>query len=894
LQAASAAALTKKPSRKLTVRLEMRRNVFAVWTILAVMLFEQSAFARMIARTHLSERPSALLPYAGSRITGSGGGLGIVRVTDYQDALRASAPSSPGFNSDSTRFFVVLDSVATLYSFDPSSLKIQKQGPLFDRATLQADGAQWSAVEPGAVIGLDDSGGAIRIEAYDVESGGLTLIKDFSNVLAKGEARGLSKSWADDNRFSFAYREAGSASWRYVIVWDRVADSLHWFDIEDEATGVAGFTGAKLDRRGEALVVNGDQTRVWRYMSQPQSDSKLIEPESKAAPETLMASQTLSGEADSRDLEGIINSSSDALPRGNVSRDGRFTMFNSRADDSRADVFIATVSPQVSATTALMWANIVNCTARDNTLQKTGGVDQSDDARATSVQSIKSGDAFVEFTANETNKERWCGLNNSNAIHQAASDINFAIKLTGKKKAVVSEDGVEKAKTKYKSGHVFRIAVESGVVNYYKNGSVFYTSSARPAYPLLVNASLVHAMSSLSNVMINGAGFGPVVSISPAKASIDSGQSFQFTAIVTGIKNDTINWSATGGTISGAGLYSAPSAAGNYAVIATSAGDSTVSASALVRVSPGHDTTPPVISEVGASNVTAGGATVSWATNEASDTQVEYGATSSYGGVTQLSPAMVSAHSAALFGLTANTAYHYRVKSRDAAGNLAVSGDQTFTTSSNSGGGSTQSVVWTGVVNCATAGSALQKNEGRDDSPDAGAVSQQRLTSGNGYLEFTAAETNKTRYCGLARNPSGTDYAAIDFAIKLFSPGIAEVRENNAYKAETSFRSGDVFRISVEGGVVKYYKNGSAFYTSARQPSYPLMADASIINLGGTVGGAKIAATTGTLAAVFLPESFEIMNAEILAVTIPACAPALRGAAISGFFRRRERLLGYS
>ena len=40
----------------------------------------------------------------------------------------------------------------------------------------------------------------------------------------------------------------------------------------------------------------------------------------------------------------------------------------------------------------------------------------------------------------------------------------------------------------------------------------------------------------------------------------------------------------------------------------------------------------------------------------------------------------MTSHSASLSGLAANTLYHYRVKSRDAAGNLATSGDFTFTT----------------------------------------------------------------------------------------------------------------------------------------------------------------------------------------------------------------------
>jgi phosphodiesterase/alkaline phosphatase D-like protein len=93
------------------------------------------------------------------------------------------------------------------------------------------------------------------------------------------------------------------------------------------------------------------------------------------------------------------------------------------------------------------------------------------------------------------------------------------------------------------------------------------------------------------------------------------------------------------------------------------------------------DTTAPVISAVQATNVTANGATIGWTTNEGSDTQVEYGTTTAYGTSTTLIPALVTTHSQGLSGLSANTLYHYRVKSRDAAGNLATSGDFTFTTS---------------------------------------------------------------------------------------------------------------------------------------------------------------------------------------------------------------------
>lgn len=100
------------------------------------------------------------------------------------------------------------------------------------------------------------------------------------------------------------------------------------------------------------------------------------------------------------------------------------------------------------------------------------------------------------------------------------------------------------------------------------------------------------------------------------------------------------------------------------------------------------DTTPPTISSVAATNLTSSGATITWTTaNEPADTEVEYGLTTSYGTNTTLAntTTRVYTHSQALSGLTASTIYHYRVKSKDAAGNLATSGDYTFTTSSTSG-----------------------------------------------------------------------------------------------------------------------------------------------------------------------------------------------------------------
>lgn len=92
----------------------------------------------------------------------------------------------------------------------------------------------------------------------------------------------------------------------------------------------------------------------------------------------------------------------------------------------------------------------------------------------------------------------------------------------------------------------------------------------------------------------------------------------------------------------------------------------------------------PGISGVNANGITASGATIVWTTDVPADSQVEYGTTTGYGSSSALYPAMVTAHSVSLGGLTASTLYHYRVRSANAGG-TTHSGDHTFTTSTFSG-----------------------------------------------------------------------------------------------------------------------------------------------------------------------------------------------------------------
>jgi hypothetical protein len=92
---------------------------------------------------------------------------------------------------------------------------------------------------------------------------------------------------------------------------------------------------------------------------------------------------------------------------------------------------------------------------------------------------------------------------------------------------------------------------------------------------------------------------------------------------------------------------------------------------------------PPAISNVLVTNRTANSAAVTWTTNVAATSQVQYGPTVPYSS-TVSDPTLTTNHSVALSGLTPATTYHYQLTSQDASSRSASTGDFVFTTAAQS------------------------------------------------------------------------------------------------------------------------------------------------------------------------------------------------------------------
>ncbi len=105
----------------------------------------------------------------------------------------------------------------------------------------------------------------------------------------------------------------------------------------------------------------------------------------------------------------------------------------------------------------------------------------------------------------------------------------------------------------------------------------------------------------------------------------------------------------------------------------------------------GTDITPPVISAVQSTNIGAGSVTITWNTNEPSNSMVDYGLTTAYGSSSG-NGSLTTAHTVILSGLSASTTYNYQVSSADGSANSSSSGNFSFTTT-QSGTGGTGTVI---------------------------------------------------------------------------------------------------------------------------------------------------------------------------------------------------------
>jgi hypothetical protein len=143
--------------------------------------------------------------------------------------------------------------------------------------------------------------------------------------------------------------------------------------------------------------------------------------------------------------------------------------------------------PAPSSSTAVVWTLPVNATATGSTLTKTGGCSTCFDAGAISQQQI-TGDATFSFTVG-AGQRLFAGLGHDMTSNPGYM-IDYAFSFWPTATFEIRENNVYKGEGVSAPGDVFSVAVVSGVVSYYRNGTLVYTSKTPVSGPLVADTSL--------------------------------------------------------------------------------------------------------------------------------------------------------------------------------------------------------------------------------------------------------------------------------------------------------------------------------------------------------------------------------------------------------------------
>jgi hypothetical protein len=463
--------------------------------------------------------------------------------------------------------------------------------------------------------------------------------------------------------------------------------------------------------------------------------------------------------------------------------------------DTSLGTFDATIT---NASFTHYWQNLSGVSTSRHGLTKTGAAGWNAGA---STSASFSGNCAGEFTTLEANTYKMAGLSHGDSSTDY-TDIDYAFSLAGDGSLSLYEAGTYLGTVgPYAANDVFRIEAIGGVVSYYQNQNLLYTSSTTATAPLLFDTSLYSPGATIANLDFEAAYWTKPIGVSVSGHDIT--------------KTGTGGWNA--------GASSADAITGDGFAEFTTFETSTFKMAGLSNGDSNADYTDIdyafymlgngqlMIYEAG----TSIGAFGTYAVGDDFRLQVVGGVVTYYQNgnplyTSQRAPTLPLVVDSSLFSTGAT------IK------NLNVGSDW----------------FWVNPIGVSTAPHDLTKTGAT--GWNAGASSSQIVTAA-GYTEFTTAENNTNKMAGLTSGGSSGDYRDVDFAVYLTAGGLVQIYEAGVNRASVgSYSAGDVFRVEVGGTVVTYSKNGNVIYTSQQPPVFPLRIGTALYDTSATIENAVL------------------------------------------------------
>ncbi|HEX8220177.1 MAG TPA: discoidin domain-containing protein, partial [Chloroflexia bacterium] len=490
-----------------------------------------------------------------------------------------------------------------------------------------------------------------------------------------------------------------------------------------------------------------------------------------------------------------------------------------------------------TGTSAVQWTNTGNASISGDVLTKpTGG--NAWNAGAISVQSIISGDGFAQTTITSTTTRYGFGLSNSDS-NQSFGDMDYAFSVWAGVTSAYVRDVKKTNDIPYVVGDKLTVAVESGKVKFYRNGIVLYTENApNITYPLLVDTSIHDQGSSVPAVTI----CGTLADILPPGCTSGSA-AVQWTNTGNASISGDVLIKPTGGNTWNAGAISVQSiTSGDGFVQLTITSTTTrygfgLSNSDWDQSFGDMDYAFSVWAGVTSAYVRDVKKTgdIPYVVGDKLTVAVESGKVKFYrNGIvlyTENAPNIT-------YPLLVDTSIHDQGSSIPAA---TLCGTQSNNLAPACTNGS--AAGWINPGNVSVAGNTITKSAG-GGAWNAGAASMQQIIAGDGYVQLTVDTTATNRGFGLSNGDSNQDFYDIDFAMALWGGHVDLYVRGTRVRADLPYVVGDKLTVAIEQNTVKFYRNGTVWYSTSNSTiTYPLLVDTSIYTQGATFSNLQMCAS---------------------------------------------------
>ncbi|MDI1432433.1 C-type lectin domain-containing protein [Polyangium sorediatum] len=479
------------------------------------------------------------------------------------------------------------------------------------------------------------------------------------------------------------------------------------------------------------------------------------------------------------------------------------------------------------------WIDLVNAsnpsgTRLERTAAGTGG--------ARSSGNIGAGDGFVQFSPGEVAWKKAAGLGVGNTGTNR-EDIEFGIHFThdasGAPQLRIQEGPWDKGSFgTYAADDVFRVEVLEGKVRYLRNGLPFYTSATAPTAGMVLDTSLEGAGAFLTDARVHGCVTDEIGCVKPGF----------WDDVVYAMAREN-NLRRVGSAVAGAVSRKAiPLGANGY-----------------VQFSTGEVTTKKAAG-LGAANANATRHDIEYGiylTHDASGNpliRVQEGPwdKGSFGTYAANDVFRVEVLDGEVRYLRNGVPFYTSATAPNADLRLDTSLEDAGATITNAAlgtckpgnGGCVNPGFWDDVRYVFAAGNELEAVWGT--SAIGGAVSRASIPFGeDGYTEFAVLEVGTKKAAGLGTGNGNESRHDIEYGIYLThdASGAPLIRIQEGPWDKGSFgayAAGDVFRVEVLDGEVRYLRNAVPFYTSLTAPTTDLHLDTSLENIGAVVVDAKV------------------------------------------------------